>query len=175
MFDYQPTLTGDVLTLRPAAASDWEALYAIGSDPQVWAMHPARERYTEANFRAYFEDGLASGGALVAVSRADGAVLGWSRYSDKFADPGEMEIGWTFLGRDYWGGGWNTEMKRLMLTHAFRFVPMVIFRVGDENLRSRRAVEKLGAKLTGKSETALADGKPATHLFYAIGREDFTG
>ncbi len=119
MFDFQPTLSGDLLTLRPQVPEDWDALFAVASDPAIWAMHPMRERYREPVFRAFFDDALADRGGLVARDRADGTVFGFSRYSELFADPGEVEIGWTFLACDRWGGGWNREMKKLMLGHAF--------------------------------------------------------
>jgi len=65
-----------------------------------------------------------------------------------------VEIGWTFLGRAYWGGRYNGEMKRLMLDHAFRSVNRVIFVIGPDNRRSQRAVEKLGAVRTGTTTDA---------------------
>ena len=61
-------------------------------------------------------------------------------------------IGYTFLSRSHWGGAANAEMKRLMLQHAFTDVQEVIFSVAEHNLRSRRAVEKLGAELIGAED-----------------------
>ena len=172
MFDYQPRLAGPSLHLRPLGPADWAGLFAIGGDPGVWALHPQPDRYTEANFRAYFEDAIASGGALLAARLDDGAVMGCSRFSALYADAGEIEIGWTFLGRAFWGGAANAEMKRLMLTHAFRFVPRVIFRIGAQNLRSRRATEKLGAQLTDKRQE-VAGARPFTNVYYALTQEAF--
>lgn len=171
-FDWQPRLQGRLLHLRPVTLQDWEPLYAAGSDPEVWAVHPASDRWREPVFRAYFEEGLASGGALVAVDEATQGVIGWSRYSDRFVEPGEIEIGWTFLRPDYWGGLYNGEMKQLMLVHAFRFVDRVILRIGDTNGRSRRAAEKIGAKLQpGRRGAEPMAG--VVHLFYAIERAGF--
>ena len=157
--------------MRPATAADYDALFALGSDPLVWELHPEGDRYQEPIFRSYFEDGLASGGALVAVSRATGDVAGWSRYSTMYVQPGEIEIGWTFLGRAYWGGPYNRDMKNMMLEHAFRFVDRVIFRVGETNLRSRRAVDKLGATLTDQTQTATVRGSTYVSLFYALSHD----
>jgi len=84
------------------------------------------------------------------VVNADrGEVIGTSRYHGYDPARGEVEIGWTFIGRAYWGGAYNGELKRLMLEHAFRFVETVIFVVAPENIRSQRAVEKLGAARAG--------------------------
>jgi len=60
-----------------------------------------------------------------------------------------VEIGWTFLARSHWGGVYNREMKSLMLTHAFRFAERVVFVIGPQNWRSRKAVEKIGGVLIG--------------------------
>lgn len=173
MFDYQPCLTGHLVTLRPLVADDWQGLFEVGGDPRVWELHPRRDRYTQTNFRAYFDEGLASGGALVALNGTTGAIAGWSRYSAHYADAGEIEIGWTFLGRAYWGGGWNAEMKRLMLDHAFQTVDRVIFRIDENNGRSRRAAEKIGAKLTARSQPTIIAGTPFRNLFYSIERSEF--
>jgi RimJ/RimL family protein N-acetyltransferase len=169
---WQPRLQGERLLMRPVTREDWAPLYGVASDPEVWALHPASDRWQEPVFRAYFEDGLASGGALVAVERAAGAVIGWSRFSPEFVEPGEIEIGWTFLGRRWWGGLYNGEMKRLMLAHAFQFVDRVILRIGETNARSRRAAEKIGATLQpGRRGAEPMPG--VVHLFYAIEKADF--
>ena len=172
MFDFQPRLEGSLLSLRPLSAADWEGLYQIGGEPEVWAQHPHRDRFIEANFRAYFEEGLVSGGALVALDKTTGAIAGWSRYSTKYVEPGEIEIGWTFLGRAYWGGAWNGEMKRLMLAHAFQYVDRVVLRIDATNPRSRRAAEKVGAKLSSRETTTVTADRTFRDLFYIVERGD---
>ena len=173
MFDYQPHLTGELVELRPLVAEDWEPLYAVASDPLIWELHPQRNRHEEAVFRVYFEGGMASGGALVVCDRTSGVIIGCSRYSAQFAQPGEMEIGWTFLARSHWGGAYNREMKRMMLAHAFRFVDTVIFRIGEQNSRSRRAMEKIGGLLTDRLQQVAFGNRVTTHVCYAITREGF--
>ena len=79
-----------------------------------------------------------------------------------------MEIGWTFLARSHWGGRHNGEMKRLMLDHAFRFVDRAIFVIGEGNVRSRRAIERVGGTLTGRRYEAMMAGQPSVHVIYAI-------
>jgi N-acetyltransferase len=158
VFDLQPVLRGELLELRPLRADDFDALFAVASDPLIWEQHPANDRYQETVFRAFFREALASGGALVAIDAADGRVVGSSRYYGYSAERSEVEIGWTFLARSYWGGRYNREMKQLMLRHAFRFVDRVVFLVGPQNLRSQRAVEKIGGVRAGfRRDTAGRD------------------
>lgn len=150
-FDAQPHLAGDLLELRPLAASDWESLYRVASDPLIWEQHPVSDRWREPVFRSFFDEALQSGGALVAVDRADGRVIGSSRFHGYDPTRSEVEIGWTFLARSHWGGAFNGEMKRLMLDHAFGFVESVVFLIGPHNRRSQRAVEKLRGVLKGRT------------------------
>ena len=152
--DLQPTLTGELIELRPLQADDFDALQQAAGDPLIWEQHPEPDRWTPGKFRAYFDDHLASGGALVVVERSGGALIGVSRYVFD-AERDEIEIGWTFLVRRVWGGAVNRELKRLMFAHAFRFVPRVVFLVGADNLRSRRAVEKLGARQAGERRSGV--------------------
>lgn len=148
-FDRQPLLAGEILDLRPLRPSDFDALYAIASDPLLWEQHPSKDRAQRSVFERWFEDAMASGGALVAIARADGKVIGTSRFDRYDAARREVEIGWTFLDRSLWGGLFNREMKQLMLEHAFHAVDSVVFRVHSGNVRSQRAVEKLGAIRVG--------------------------
>ncbi len=169
--DRQPSLTGELIALRPARSEDFAALFAVASDPLIWEVHPAHDRWQEPVFRKFFDDGLASGGMLVAIDRATGAVIGSSRYDFGRAEAGEVEIGWTFLARSHWGGRYNAEMKALMLGHAFKTLDRVIFLVGDTNIRSRKAVEKIGGRLTAREDYAELAGRPVLHVIYAIERD----
>jgi RimJ/RimL family protein N-acetyltransferase len=148
-FDLQPVLKGELVELRPLRPEDFDRLFAVASDPLIWEQHPERERYREDVFRIFFQKALESGGALIAIDRSDGRVIGSSRFHGYDPEGSEIEIGWTFLARSHWGGRYNGEMKRLMLQHAFRFVNRVVFLVGPQNYRSQRAVEKIGGVRAG--------------------------
>ena len=176
MLNRQPVLEGERLLLRPLRADDWDALFAVASDPLIWEQHPAHDRWREPVFRAFFADALAHGGALVAIDKAEGAVIGSSRYQGlEEADGGSVEIGWTFLARSHWGSTYNHDMKRLMLTHALASIAECLFLVGVSNIRSRRALEKIGARLTDRTEERImAGGEVIPHVTYVITRDDFT-
>ena len=150
-FDLQPVLEGELVQLRPLRAADFDELFAVASDPLIWEQHPARDRYQEDQFRAFFSESLESGGALIASDTRDARIIGSSRFHGFDREKREIEIGWTFLARAFWGGRYNGEMKRLMLDHAFRFVDRVIFLVGVHNLRSQRAMVRIGGVRAGSS------------------------
>ncbi len=175
MLDRQPVLEGERVLLRPLRDDDWDALFAAASDPLIWEQHPAHDRWQERVFRAFFADALAGGGALVAIDRASGAAIGSSRYQGlDNAGGGSVEIGWTFLARAVWGGAYNHEMKRLMLTHALASVAECRFVVGETNAHSRRALERIGARLTDRAEMrVMAGGAEIPHVTYVITRADF--
>ena len=149
MFNRQPTLVGTRLELRPLRSGDWTELFAVASDPLIWEQHPDSDRYKLEVFRKFFDEALQSGGALVVIDRKNDRVIGSSRFHGYDLVRSEIEIGWTFLARSHWGGAHNRELKRLMLAHAFKFVDNVIFFVGANNLRSQRAVEKIGGTRIG--------------------------
>jgi N-acetyltransferase len=151
MFDLQPTLRGDRLGLRPLRPEDFHDLYAVASDPLIWDQHPCPDRHKEPVFMEFFREALESGGALIATDSNDGRIIGSSRFHGYDPDRSEIEIGWTFLARSCWGGPYNWEMKQLMLGHAFRFVNSVIFLVGPQNVRSLRAMEKIGGVCVGSN------------------------
>jgi len=161
---------GDRLELRPLGADDWEELFAVAGDPLIWEQHPCPDRYKEDVFRDFFREALESKGALVALDRKTRKIIGSSRYRWHGSERNELEIGWTFLARAYWGGIYNQEMKRLMLNHAFKFVDKVIFLVGATNLRSQKALEKIGATLTNRRESTTLHGRIIEHVIYQISK-----
>jgi RimJ/RimL family protein N-acetyltransferase len=142
-------LAGDLVELRPLRAEDYQDLFAVAADPLIWEQHPCKDRHQEEVFKVFFREVLESGGALLVVDRKDGRAIGSSRFHGYDEGKSEVEVGWTFLARSHWGGAYNREMKRLMLGHAFRFVNSVVFLVGPHNLRSQRAVEKIGGVRAG--------------------------
>jgi RimJ/RimL family protein N-acetyltransferase len=148
-FELQPTLRGDLVVARPLRAEDYAALYAVAADPLLWEQHPQPDRFREPVFAGFFRDAMASGGALLVTDATTSDVIGTSRFARHDEEARSIEIGWTFLARSHWGGRYNGELKELMLSHAFRFVERVHFVVGPHNVRSQRALTKIGAKRVG--------------------------
>lgn len=153
-FEFQPTLKGKRLELRPLLAEHYDGLFAVAADPLIWEQHPAPKRHQPEPFHLFFDEAMASGGTLIALDTKHGRIIGSSRFHAYDAETSEVEIGWTFLARSYWGGRYNGEMKRLMLQHAFRFVDRVVFLIGRKNRRSQRALEKIGGVAVGSRPDA---------------------
>jgi RimJ/RimL family protein N-acetyltransferase len=171
-FDLQPHLKGELIELRPLAPDDWDELFAVASDSLIWEQHPERDRYKEDVFRAFFNGALESGGAFAIIDRKTRQIIGSTRFYGYDPEKSEIEIGWTFLARKYWGGRCNREMKDLLLTHAFQFVENVVFFVGETNLRSQKAMEKIGALKVGTATRAYGNYPPATNLKYVIRKSE---
>jgi RimJ/RimL family protein N-acetyltransferase len=167
-FDLQPHLKGELLELRPLATDDWDELFAVASDPLIWEQHPEQDRYTENVFRIFFKEALESGGAFVIIDRQTQQIIGSTRFYGYDPEKSEIEIGWTFLARKYWGGRYNAEMKRLLLNHAFKFVQSVVFFVGEDNVRSQKAMEKVGAIKVETVTRTYGNHPPRTNLKYVI-------
>jgi N-acetyltransferase len=165
----QPVLTGPTLLLRPLEASDFEALYAAASDPLIWVQNPQPTRYQREVFRKIFDGGIESKGAFAVIDRAGGQMIGTSRYYDWKPDKREIAIGYTFLTRAYWGGVTNGEMKKLMLDHVFQWADTVWFHIGANNLRSRKALEKIGGELSHFADQPV-DGVPHNYAYYKLTR-----
>ena len=164
-YDLQPTLNGKLLFLRPIAAADFEALFAVASDPGIWDQHPF-PRYNGAAFAEFFHQAVESKSGLVVLDQSTNKMIGASRYYKN--EEGHLSIGYTFLARSHWGGKFNRELKTLMLEHAFQYVSEIYFDIGENNQRSRRAIEKIGASLV---KLQMLKGQPYT--LYRIDQESF--
>jgi N-acetyltransferase len=170
--DFQPTLAGPTVIVRPVTPDDWAELFAAGSDPEIWKVHPSSDRYTEPAFREYFDGAVASRMGFVFVDRQTSRLIGSSRYHGYDATRSEIEVGWTFIARSHWGGTTNREVKRLMLDHAFTFVDTVIFWVGEQNWRSQGAMTKIGGVRRDGLFTREATGA-TPHFIFEIGKRRY--
>lgn len=145
-FKLQPILENEKIRLRPLQQSDFEPLYAVASDPLIWEQHQNSDRHTIENFTKYFNEGIASKGALAILDTKTKKIIGSSRFKIIDAYAGVVEIGWSFLSKDYWGGVYNRAFKKLMVNYALEYFTKVVFYVNPKNIRSQKAMEKLGAR-----------------------------
>lgn len=172
-FNLQPSLENELVILRPLQESDYPALYAVASDPFIWAQHPSPDRYKEEIFREFFKDAIQSRGAFAIVDKKSNQVIGSTRFKRPEGADNAVEIGWTFLSRSHWGGLYNGSVKLLMMRHAFKSLDEIVFRIGKDNIRSQKAVEKIGGiKITNAEFSRLYDDDP-TRVSYIIRKNEW--
>jgi RimJ/RimL family protein N-acetyltransferase len=141
----QPTdLKNNLVWLEPLEQGHFDELYLVASDPLIWEQHPNPDRYKLDAFTNYFKGAMESGGAFIIRDTLSGQALGSSRYCAYDAANKEIQIGYTFFARSCWGKSINKEVKTLMLNHAFNYVNTVAFYVGANNIRSQKAMERIG-------------------------------
>jgi RimJ/RimL family protein N-acetyltransferase len=171
--DLQPILHNSVVSIRPLKEEDFDVLYALASDPLVWEQHPNRNRYKKEVFQNYFEGAMQSKGAFFVTSSQTGEAVGCSRYYG--FDPGrkEVTIGYTFVGRKFWSKGFNPALKQLMIDHAFNHADKVLFHIGACNVRSQKAIQRLGAVKAGEVEMAYHGEDNALNFIYEISKQSW--
>jgi len=171
--NFQPaTLEDDLVTIKPLKETDFERLYQVGSDPLIWEQHPSSDRYKRAVFQEYFDGAIASGTAFLVFDKLTGELIGSTRFYDFNSELSSIAIGFTFLARKYWGGTYNKAMKKLLIDYAFGFVDAVVFHVGAHNIRSQKAVLKIGGEKTGEQEI-VQNGNARNTFVYEIKKNNW--
>lgn len=167
-FSVQKILENEKYQLIPLQQGDFESLYEVASDPEVWQQHPNRDRYKREVFENFFKGALESKGAFKITDKANGEVLGSTRFYDYDEANSSIFIGYTFYGTKFWGKKINPQIKKLMLEYIYQFVDTVYFHVGKDNIRSRIAMERLGAEHLGEHEVAYFGEPSRTNIVYQI-------
>jgi RimJ/RimL family protein N-acetyltransferase len=172
-FILQPQLHNDLVKLIPLQEKDSEVLYNVASDPLIWEQHPNKDRYKREVFLNFFKGAIESGGAFLILKASNSEVIGSSRFYDFNGEKSCVTIGYTFFARQAWGSTYNKAAKTLMLDHAFRFVDEVFFHIGAVNIRSQKAIIKLGAVKIEEKEMAYYGEKSNLNFVYSIKKQDW--
>jgi RimJ/RimL family protein N-acetyltransferase len=173
-FNLQPFLENEMVKLRPLMHADLESLYQVACDPLIWQQHPCSNRYKRNVFEVFFQESMDSQGALIVIDRMSNQIIGSSRYKRIPGVDPAIEIGWSFLARKYWGGKYNRAIKKLMIDYAFQHIEDIIFYVGKDNLRSRRAVEKIGGVIITNQKFGKLIRQSELELTYRINKNDLS-
>lgn len=145
-FNLQPELLEDnTVKLIPLQENHFDELYKAASDPLIWELHPIKNRYEKEIFIPFFNTAINSESAFLILHQHTKEVMGTTRFYDYNFEKSSVAIGFTFIARKFWGGSYNTAIKKLLIDYAFQYVNSIIFHVGSENIRSQKAVLKLGA------------------------------
>jgi N-acetyltransferase len=169
--DLQKILSDDGYQLLPLQNADFNTLYAIANDKLLWEQHPNPNRYLLPDFTTYFEGAIQSNSAYIIINKNTNEVLGCTRYYD--ATENSIFIGYTFIARKYWGTAVNASIKKILLNYIFQFVHKVKFHVGIHNIRSQKAMEKLGAIKNGEVLVAYYGEEPRPNMEYIIDKKQW--
>lgn len=148
-------LANDLITLKPLTAVDFEALYTVAADPEIWKQHPDFNRYTKEGFTDYFNKLLLTDEPYLIIRNEDKVIIGATSYYEKENLKKTIAIGYTFLIKSCWGGFYNSSIKRLMIDTAFTFYDEIVFHVRERNFRSQAALVKIGAVKTREYPSAF--------------------
>src|SRR5688500_3376046 len=105
--DLQTVLENEMVKLVPLKENHFERLYSVAADPLVWEQHPNKDRYKREVFEVFFRGAMESGGAYLVLEKSTGDVVGSSRYYELDEPNRSIAVGYTFIGRKYWGKGYN--------------------------------------------------------------------
>jgi N-acetyltransferase len=168
-FDLQPNfLKNNIITLIPLEESHFEMLFEVASNPLVWQQHPIPNRYKREIFKTFFEGAILSKGAFLVLDSQNNNVLGSSRFYDLNTENKSIKIGYTFIGIDFWGGDINNNLKNLMINHAFEKLKTVIFDIDSQNIRSQKAITKIGATKIDEQIVEYYGKAPKLNFVYQI-------
>lgn len=170
-FNLQPDLENEWVRLKPLDEHHFDALYRVASDPQLWVQHQHKSRYEPDQFKSFFRDAIDSGRALVVISKNNDLIIGSSRYEPCRERNLSLEIGWSFLSREYWGGPYNRAVKTLMIDHALQYYDEIIFQIDQNNFRSQKATMKLGAVLKSSFLPGEVRPKTESNLVFSLRKD----
>ncbi|MEZ4875931.1 MAG: GNAT family N-acetyltransferase [Flavobacterium sp.] len=167
--DWQPkNLQNELIQLIPLKENHFEELYEVANDELLWEQHPNKLRYKRDVFQNFFDGAVLSKGAFLVRDKNTNKVVGSSRFYDYDEINKTVLIGYTFIGRKFWGKGYNLALKKIMIDYAFQFVEKIHFHIGATNFRSQKAIEKIGAKKIAELEVAYHGEDSKLNFIYEI-------
>jgi len=166
MFKRTLILENEIVCLKLLNEADYDLLYKVAIDKILWEHHPISNGYTKEGFDKFFNEALTFG-SLIIVDKLKSKVIGCTRMYGYNEAENSVVIGHTFIARDYWGSGYNKSIKKLMLDYAFTQVSKVVFYVVENNIRSQKALEKIGAVAKGNI-TRNYEGKELKCILFEI-------
>ncbi|SKA00822.1 GNAT family N-acetyltransferase [Sediminibacterium ginsengisoli] len=174
-FNKQPVLENETVILYPLAEQDFEVLYKVASDPEIWEQHPNKDRWQKDVFRNFFDGAMKSEGAFRIVHKATGETIGSTRIYDYHEAEDTVLIGYTFYATAYWGRNINRAVKTMMLDYLFQHVSKVHFHIGANNIRSQIAIGRIGADKIAEQEVAYFGEPSKLNYVYEISRDKWAG
>lgn len=175
------TLTGQIVDLVSMDKVHFQELETLAKDKRIWE-HYIYDGSDSGKFRTILESALAEQKRgtqfpFVIFHKADNKLIGSSRFLDIQPKHKKLEIGTTWLHPDYWGTEVNLECKLLLLTFCFETLQThrVQLKTDENNVRSRKAIEKIGGRFEGvlRNDMARDNGTKRNSAIYSIIDEEW--
>ncbi len=170
----QPILENKIVALYPLVKADFNELYKVASDPKIWIQHPNKDRWQRDVFKHFFDEAIIGNGAYKILFKPTGKIVGSTRFYGYNELEKSVSIGYTFLSTYYWGKGINHMIKVMMLDYIFQFVSRVYFHIGAENIRSQKAISRLGVKKIGENVLKKGETFSKINYIYSIEKSQWT-
>ncbi len=169
------TLEGEKVILVPLSEMYFDELIDSCRHKIIWTYMPVkandadglRKELTEALLER--EKGTQC--PFVVIEKTTNKVIGSTRFLKLTEEHRNLEIGWTWYLPEYWRKGYNEECKLLLLTYCFEILKTIRVQIiaSDKNLRSRKAIERIGGKFEGiLRNVVLRHDGPRTTAYYSI-------
>ena len=166
MIDFKLNFETESFSLIQTEDSHFEELYLVAGNPIIWEQHPEKDRWKKEIFSNFFQIAIQNElGCLTIIDKSLGKFIGSTRFYSHDEADSTVRIGYTFLSPEYWGTSANYQIKKVMLDYVFQYIEKVFFDIGENNIRSRKATEKLGAVQYKKGD----DGK----LVYILLKKEY--
>jgi len=169
-------LKGTTVNLLPLEEGLLEELYTAAADKELWKLVPLDCSDREVFYKAYrFALSERERGAqypFVIFHKSTKKLIGSTRFFEIYPGDKKLEIGWTWICREFWGTTVNFECKLLLLTYCFDVLKTnrVQLKTKDTNFRSRKAIEKIGGVFEGilRKDRIQGDGTTRNAAYYSI-------
>jgi RimJ/RimL family protein N-acetyltransferase len=174
-------LESEAVVVRPVVEADREPVRAVAMDPDIWRYFVSRVD-TDEDFARFFDAMLADHAAgrravFVVADTASGRIAGSMSYGNLSEPDRRLEIGWSWLGRDFRGRGVNRWAKYLLLRHAFENLgaERVEFKTDVLNAQARAGLRNIGAVEEGvlRSFNPMPDGRRRDAVYYSVLRAEW--
>ncbi|GAA3063014.1 GNAT family N-acetyltransferase [Streptomyces glomeratus] len=174
-------LENEHVRLHPVTEADREGIRAVAMDPDIWRYFVSAVE-NEADFKVFFDTCLADQAAgrrvvFVVTDKSSGRIAGSMCYGNLAEADARLEIGWSWLGRDFRGKGVNRWVKYLLLEHAFERLDAerVEFKTDVLNEQARRGLRNIGATEEGvlRSFNYMPGGRRRDAVFYSVLRAEW--
>jgi RimJ/RimL family protein N-acetyltransferase len=169
-------LQGEIVCLLPLEKEHFGYLFTAASDKGLWEFIPADcskpNRFNEVYNLALTEREKGNHYPFIIIYKPTKEIIGSTRLFEIFPNNRKLEIGWTWITANYWGTAVNLECKFLLLKFCFEELKVrrVQIKTDELNIRSRKAIEKIGGKFEGilRKDAVKENGESRNAAYYSI-------